>query len=108
MLHTVGVRAVARQILDGCFAAWNDDQTMADTRFLKGVLKQECIALVVFGVKNHLVGLSHCEISPGVGPAGEAVRFSSSFADANSTQNVLPLPGADSTPTLPPMRSAAF
>src|SRR5437899_1642617 len=83
---------------------------MADARLLKGVLKQERIALVVFGVENHLGGLNHREMlpSPSFGKGCAAAGCSPSLGRANSNQNVLPLPGSDSTPTLPPIRSAAF
>ena len=87
----VRISSCASQIFDGRSAVTDNHQPIEDSRFLESEAGQEHIVLIIFSVKNwrvcHLLSVS---------------------AGVSSSQKVLPWPGSDSNPTLPPIRAMAF
>src|ERR1043166_896609 len=99
MNRPVRKRRVAAEVVHYFFAVANDHNRVRQFRAVEGELENETVRLFVIGNENWSKRRTHVlAIVPCFPPSGRG----------SSTQKLLPAPGSDSTPTLPPMRSTTF
>src|SRR5262245_30356921 len=88
MFPAISKIVLPREIFDGGLTVAHDRDLRGQLRLFRRAFEEEDIVFIVFNQQDR--DWLHC------------------YARFNSTQNRLPLPRSESTPTFPPMRSTAF
>src|ERR1043166_5304867 len=99
MNRAVGVGLMAGEVIHHFAAVAHKDNRTGDARAFEDVLEDEAVGVFVFRGEHGSVGGDK---------SGSGAHEGFGGTLRSSTQKWLPLPGVDSTPTRPPMRSTTL